>query len=151
MSTRGKKTGPSALLLIFIGVVALLAGWTAMNFRGGHADEKNMKDRHEATATVSQCEEVGPISLSGVGYWWSCLATITPEEGKAYEQTFNGSQFRPEDEGGDFPMVSAGRSSNSWSRADVPGNSWATVATAAGLIIGAICLALGIRGIVRRY
>lgn len=143
------RTNTPVLLPILIGVVLVLAGWTAMNLRGGVAPD-DVADREEAQATVSSCEEVGPLSLSGVGYWWKCRATVTTQAGDSYEQVFNGSQFGPEDEGGQFPVVNAGQYSNSWTRADIPVRNWATIATAVGLIGGAICLIVGFRGLLRR-
>ncbi|HIW61237.1 MAG TPA: hypothetical protein H9881_02160 [Candidatus Stackebrandtia excrementipullorum] len=145
----GSRTKTPVLLPIFIGVVLLLAGWTAMNFRGGVAPD-DIADRDEATATVNTCEEVGPLSLSGVGYWWSCRATVTTQDGDSYDQVFNGSQFDPDDRGEQFRVVNAGQYSNSWTRADIPARNWATVATAIGLIGGAICLIMGFRGLLRR-
>jgi len=143
------RTNTPVILPILLGIVLLLGGWTAMNFRGGVAAD-DIADREEASVTVESCEEVGPLSLSGVGYWWSCRAVVTTQEGDSYTQVFNGSQFSPDDEGGVFPVVNAGQDSNSWSRADLPNNNWAIVATAVGLIGGAISLIIGIRGLLRR-
>lgn len=147
MARSGDKT--PVLIPIVVGVVLVLAGWTAMNLRGGVSPD-DLTDRDEAAATVNECEEVGPLSLSGVGYWWKCSATITTEEGDSYEQVFNGSQFEPDDIGGQFRVVNAGGESNSWTRADTPPQNWATIATAVGLIGGAICLIMGFRGLLRR-
>lgn len=143
------RTNSPVILPILIGIVLILGGWTAMNLRGGVSAD-DTADREEATATVENCEEVGPLSLSGVGYWWSCRAMVTTQEGDSYSQVFNGSQFNPDDVGSQFPIVNAGQDSNSWTRADLPHNNWAIVATAVGLIAGAICLIVGVRGLLRR-
>ncbi|MGH8878256.1 MAG: DUF6346 domain-containing protein, partial [Stackebrandtia sp.] len=117
------RRGPGTIMLVLLGVVALLAGWTAMNLRGGVADEKDLDDRVQATGVVQECIKDGPFSLSGVGYWWSCEVEITTDDGETARQTFTGSQFEPADQGAEFPLASKGRQSSSWSRADVPAHN----------------------------
>lgn len=150
MSPKARASGPSAFILIIVGIVMLLVGWTAMNFRGGAADEEDTADRGTAVGAVQKCQEVGPVSLSGVGYWWKCTVKVSPEDGDSYSQVFGGSQFEPADVGRNFPLVSAGRSSSTWSRADVAGNNWAVMVTAGGLVIGVVCLVMAGRKVLRR-
>ncbi|HZE37820.1 MAG TPA: DUF6346 domain-containing protein [Stackebrandtia sp.] len=146
----GSRRGPSTFLLILIGVVALAAGWTALNFRGGVADVKDLSDRPHATALVKTCKKAGPISISGVGYWWTCKVAITTKTGHHSTQTFNGSQFTPDDKGKKFPLAGAGRTSSTWSRADVDSNNIAVMSAAAGMIIGIIALIVAGRRLLRR-
>lgn len=150
MSARNRR-GPSAVLLIFIGIAALLTGWTAMNYRGGVPDSEDLTNRDRATATVRDCKETGPLSVSGVGYWWTCEVDITTKDGKTSQQKLPGSRFEPADKGKDFTMVAGGFGSSSWVRTDVPANNLATTVTAAGLLIGLITLAMGIHRLVKRY
>lgn len=133
-----------------LGVALLLVGWTALNLRGGAADDKDSPDREHAVGAVRECEKEGPISPSGVGYWWSCKVLVDPEGEDAYETTFSGSQFEPADEGKEFPLISAGLSSNNWSRADVPANGWAVLVTAGGLLLGLITLGMAVRRMLGR-
>ncbi|GAA4903228.1 hypothetical protein LX16_1226 [Stackebrandtia albiflava] len=147
MAAGGADKTP-VLLPILAGVVLAVGGWTAMNFRGG-MQGADLSDRAHATAMVEHCEEVGPLGLSGVGYWWRCDVTIETESGDRYDQVMGGSHFTPDDVGGSFPMVNAGRFSDSWTRADVPENGWATLATGVGLVGGAILLVFGFRGLLR--
>ena len=144
------RRGSGSILLVLVGVAALLAGWTAMNLRGGVADEKDLDDRRQATGVVQECTKEGPFSLSGVGYWWSCRVDITTDDGDSDSQVFAGSQFEPGDEGAQFPLASAGRESSTWARADVPGRNWAIIVTAAGLLVGAGCLIAAVRRLLAR-
>lgn len=145
-----KRRGPSAFLLILIGIAALLTGWTAMNFRGGVPDSEDLSNRDKATATVVDCEKDGPLSVSGVGYWWTCEVDITDKEGEVSRQHLPGSRFEPADKGKKFDMVAGGFGSSSWVRTDVPSNTLATTVTAAGLLIGLVCLVMGIHRLVKR-
>lgn len=145
-----KRRGPSAFLLILIGIAALLTGWTAMNYRGGVPDTEDLSDRDKATATVVDCEKDGPLSVSGVGYWWNCEVDIKDSDGETYRQNLPGSRFEPADKGKRFDMVAGGFGAATWVRTDVPSNNLATTVTAAGLLIGFICLAVGLHRLVKR-
>ncbi|HIV58822.1 MAG TPA: hypothetical protein H9902_12790 [Candidatus Stackebrandtia faecavium] len=145
MSQHAGTRAVSALLLLIVGTLALATGWTAMNYRGGSAEEADLDDREHASGTVQECEKVGPVSLSGVGYWWKCTVEVNPEKGDPYTQVFNGSHFENDEVGQTFPLASAGQNSSTWSRSDIGGNNWATMVTALGLIIGVACLGVGIK------
>ena len=150
MSQHDGTRAVSALLLLIVGTVALATGWTGMNYRGGLADEADLDHREHASGTVQECEKVGPISLSGVGYWWKCTVEIKPDTGDdPYTQIFNGSHFENDEVGETFPLASAGQNSSTWSRADVGGNNWATMVTALGLVLGVACLGLGVTRVIR--
>ena len=146
---RGATRSP--VLLIFLGVALFTTGWTAINFRGGVANVDDLDSRSSAVGTVVECAEEGPVSLSGVGYWWSCRVDVEADDGETYEQTFGGSEFTPADIGNQFPLASAGMTSNNWSRADVDRNTWAVILTAAGLISGLIMFGAGVRNLFSRY
>lgn len=121
-----------------------------MNFRGGVAGEADLDDRAQATGVVRECTKEGPLSLSGIGYWWSCEVEITTKDGDTADQVFKGSQFVPDDKGTEFPLASAGRQSGAWARADIPGHNWAIIVTAGGFLAGAVCLIVGVRRLMGR-
>ncbi|MGH8875752.1 MAG: DUF6346 domain-containing protein [Stackebrandtia sp.] len=146
----GKRRGPSAFLLIIVGVAALLTGWTAMNYRGGVPKDEDLSDRQKATATVVGCEQDGPFSVSGVGYWWTCEVDIVTENGKEYRQSMAGSRFEPSEKGKTVDLVSGGMGSTTWMRTDIPANNLATTVTAGGLLIGVICLLFAGHRVLRR-
>lgn len=150
MSSRSGGRGSTTAILLLVGVVAVLLGWTAMNLRGGVADAEDLDDRAQATGTVGECTRQGPVSLAGVGYWWSCEVEVTKNNGESVTQVFNGSQFGPDETGTTVPLAGAGRDSSTWRRADLPGHNWAVMATAVGLIGGGICLITGVRRLMRR-
>ncbi|ADD45092.1 DUF6346 domain-containing protein [Stackebrandtia nassauensis] len=144
------RRGPSAFLLLLVGIAALATGWTAMNYRGGVSDKEDLSNRDKATATVVGCEQDGPVSVSGVGYWWNCDVDITTKDGETTRQSLPGSRFEPADKGKKFEMVAGGFGASSWVRTDVPANNLATTITAAGLLVGVGCLVVGLHRLVKR-
>lgn len=49
------------------------------------------------TADVVACRRVGPVSGSGLGYWWSCDVVVRWDDGESGRYDVPGSLFRPAD------------------------------------------------------
>ncbi|WP_344129874.1 DUF6346 domain-containing protein [Saccharopolyspora halophila] len=47
------------------------------------------------TALATACERVGPLSRSGLGWYWQCEGKITWQDGKQGTSTFTGSDLTP--------------------------------------------------------
>nr|WP_228046058.1 DUF6346 domain-containing protein [Saccharopolyspora sp. HNM0983] len=57
------------------------------------------------TALADECDYVGPLSISGLGWWWSCDATITWPDGSTQQQPFQFSFLTPENYTTPQPVV----------------------------------------------
>jgi Family of unknown function (DUF6346) len=66
-----------ALISFLCAVVLWSVVATASSIYGGtgrvHQDDDSQRD---VTATVQSCTRQGPISLNGLGFWWTCRVTI---------------------------------------------------------------------------
>lgn len=47
------------------------------------------------TAIATSCEKVGPVSFSGIGWYWECDGVITWEDGDKQEKHFTVSELTP--------------------------------------------------------
>lgn len=86
---------------ILILVVCLLsivgawsAGWRFTSISGGSAESEVW-----GTAKTRSCEPNGPITLYGVGYWWTCTADVNWNGQSSQTLTFKGSELTPADIG----------------------------------------------------
>ncbi|QUG99508.1 hypothetical protein HUO13_00650 [Saccharopolyspora erythraea] len=57
------------------------------------------------TALANRCELAGPVSMSGLGWWWDCDATITWADGDAEERSFKFSDLTPRNYTTPAPVV----------------------------------------------
>ncbi|MER6988728.1 DUF6346 domain-containing protein [Saccharopolyspora hirsuta] len=57
------------------------------------------------TALAAHCERVGPVSRSGLGWYWSCDAQITWSDGEVTRKTFRNSELTPENQTRPAPVV----------------------------------------------
>ena len=71
-------------LILLLGAVALwLVVATAGSLYGGTGGSGKAGARQrDVTAVVHSCHRHGPVSLDGLGYWWTCRASVgaTPVE-----------------------------------------------------------------------
>jgi Family of unknown function (DUF6346) len=51
------------------------------------------------TADIEACHRRGPVSFDGLGYWWSCTATVRTPDGRTTHPTLRHSIARPADVG----------------------------------------------------
>jgi hypothetical protein len=74
---------------------------------------------------VTSCVDNGPVSNKGFGYWQSCTATITWDDGST-DRTIVGAVFRSSDIGSDVRVGDLGdyRTSKELVRADAPYRPW---------------------------
>lgn len=74
-------------------VLVLFTVWGASSVASGHG---TVVDRGSAVA--SSCDRVGPVSTSGVGWWWKCEAAVTWSDGDTSTESFSFSGLTPENE-----------------------------------------------------
>nr|WP_228046060.1 DUF6346 domain-containing protein [Saccharopolyspora sp. HNM0983] len=99
---RGRRIAHiSSQILIRFLLAALF--YTATGVTGTSAVDGAPTER--GTALADECDYVGPLSLSGLGWWWSCDATITWPDGSTQQQPFKFSQLTPENHTTPQPVV----------------------------------------------
>ncbi|MEU3452435.1 DUF6346 domain-containing protein [Micromonospora sp. NPDC006766] len=86
-----------AVLAAMIVVNLLLT--TLAAFYPGTGVVKPSPREQPATATVRQCEQAGPVSSNGFGYWWECDVTVRMRDGRAVETAVGHSVVTPDDRG----------------------------------------------------
>jgi len=65
------------LLWVLAIVILWFAVATAGSFIGGTGRSKTLHSQaRDVTATVQSCYRQGPVSLNGLGYWWTCRAMV---------------------------------------------------------------------------
>jgi hypothetical protein len=60
---------------------------------------------NRGTALATGCERVGPVSRSGLGWYWQCQARITWQDGTRSESSFTGSDLTPRNMTEPAPVV----------------------------------------------
>lgn len=91
------------LSCMILSVGAWSAGWLFTSLPGGSAESEFW-----GTAETRSCEQAGPITLYGVGYWWNCTADVS-WYGKSQPPetvTVKGSELTPEDVGNQVRVTS---------------------------------------------
>lgn len=89
---------------IVIRILIVAVFHTVMGATGTETVEGTLTKR--GTALADQCEHVGPLSFdSGIGWWWSCDATITWPDGSTEQQPFKFSELTPENYTTPEPVV----------------------------------------------
>ncbi|WP_460962191.1 DUF6346 domain-containing protein [Parasphingorhabdus pacifica] len=78
---------------VVVRLLVLAVFHTVMGATGTMATDGTPTDR--GTALATRCEHVGPISMSGLGWWWTCDATITWTNGSTDEHSFKFSDLTP--------------------------------------------------------
>ncbi|MEU5905477.1 DUF6346 domain-containing protein [Micromonospora sp. NPDC047467] len=82
-----------AVLLALASVVVFLGSMTIASLFGG------VHYGHPARVVVGDCQQVGPISRRGFGYWWECDAVVTAPDGMVWTARIHASDVVPEDRG----------------------------------------------------
>lgn len=79
---------------IVVRLLVLAVFHTVMGATGIMTTDGTPTDR--GTALATRCEHVGPVSMSGLGWWWTCEATITWTDGSTDEHSFTFSDLTPQ-------------------------------------------------------
>lgn len=82
------------IVCLVLSVGAWSAGWLFTSLSGGPADSEIW-----GTAETRSCEQSGPITLYGVGYWWNCTADVNWNGQSSQTLSFKGSELTPADIG----------------------------------------------------
>lgn len=82
-----------AVLVAVASMVVFLGSMTLASLFGG------LHYGHPARVVVDDCQQVGPISQRGFGYWWECDALATAPDGTVRKARIYGSDVTPEDRG----------------------------------------------------
>jgi hypothetical protein len=138
--TAGKREGGRLLSLAVLAGVALLslglvgAGITLTNLAGHDFD----KARVAGWATVRDCEQRGPVTNRGFGYWDSCRVLIRWDDGRTDSVLSNG-MFSPADTGRDVRVGYLGESNSDLdlAREGTPARPWLRwIGVSVGLVGG---------------
>ncbi|GAA3360922.1 DUF6346 domain-containing protein [Saccharopolyspora gregorii] len=78
-----------AVRLLVLLVFATVMGATGITGTDGTPTERG-------TALATGCARVGPVSASGLGWWWRCEATISWADGRTEQRTFKYSDLTPD-------------------------------------------------------
>ncbi|WP_127498963.1 DUF6346 domain-containing protein [Actinoplanes solisilvae] len=126
------------ILLVLAAVFALLA-MTAGRFTGpdfGDADR-------QGTATVEQCEQRGPVTWKGLGYYDACTVRITWNDGAGPRLLINDPGFFKGEKPGDKIEIGQNqgtRGAVSYSRPEVPSRGWVTAMTVLFGALSVLCV-----------
>ncbi|MEU8391217.1 DUF6346 domain-containing protein [Micromonospora sp. NPDC048843] len=122
---RLRSVGVAALLalgglVVFLGIMTVIS-----HFPGTGAVYKGPGER-SVRVVVGTCQQLGPISKQGFGYWWECDAAVTGAGGAVRKTRIERSIVTPEDQGRSlvlregcrdregFTDCSYGRPTSSW-------------------------------------
>lgn len=90
---RGRRFGYIASQIV-VRLLVLLVFHTVMGATGITTTDGTPTER--GTALATRCEQVGPVSMSGLGWWWVCDATVTWADGGSEQRTFKFSDLTPD-------------------------------------------------------
>ncbi|WP_181776649.1 DUF6346 domain-containing protein [Amycolatopsis pittospori] len=120
------------------GVFALYAliSWTLIG-RGIVADGEEGTSKFVDMATAKTCDEIGPLSFAGIGYYWVCEIEVRPyssgsKQEVAMARSFPG-ELSPADIGKPVRVKEFGRYYARDFKSDVP---WWSIAPAVGGLVG---------------
>jgi hypothetical protein len=135
----GGRRGALRSAVFFVVVVAAAAGLLGLAVTFTRLAGKDFGDaQREGRAQVTSCVEHGPVSNKGFGYWQSCTATLTWDDGGT-DRVTAGAVFRSSDIGTEVRVGDLGtyRTSRELVRADAPHRPWLTWL---GYVVGIIAL-----------
>ncbi|MER7013387.1 DUF6346 domain-containing protein [Saccharopolyspora sp. NPDC000359] len=78
---------------VLVRVVIALVCYTIFTLTGAMGTGGAVADR--GTAVATHCERVGPVSRSGLGWYWSCAAEVTWSDGRKTQEDFQSSELTP--------------------------------------------------------
>jgi hypothetical protein len=80
--------------------LALLAGFTTLHsFYPGTRSGWFGPPERPAVAEVKTCRRLGPLSIDGIGYWWTCEVTVRVEDGRVVTAVVDRSIVTPAESG----------------------------------------------------
>lgn len=90
----------SGALSLCAGLLLAAGSWTAST-AATHVHGGPAISSHWGSAVARSCESVGPVSGSGIGYWWRCTADVEWNGSAAQrgQVRFGGSELTPDDIG----------------------------------------------------
>ncbi|MGW1676824.1 DUF6346 domain-containing protein [Saccharopolyspora sp. NPDC002376] len=88
---------------VLVRVVIALVCYTAFSLTSASGSDGVVADR--GTALATNCERVGPVSRSGLGWYWACDAEITWSDGRTTQKNFQSSELTPQNMTEPAPVV----------------------------------------------
>src|SRR5690606_27216942 len=95
------------LLLLAAACVLVLSGLSLLTLSGEEGLDRGTG--RTGTAQVVACRRVGPISGSGLGYWWTCTLEVRWDDGGQGRYVLPGSRFTPADRDRPVPVRETAR------------------------------------------
>lgn len=87
------------MVLLLCTVVFGLGVWTLGSVFRQVVSTGPIEDESAPVAVATSCEQLGPVSRFGFGYWWECLADVHSHGATSRGQEFHGSELTPADIG----------------------------------------------------
>ncbi|TDD85658.1 hypothetical protein E1202_20445 [Saccharopolyspora karakumensis] len=88
---------------VVVRLVALALCYTVFAVSGALSSDGVVTQR--GTALATRCERVGPVSSSGLGWYWRCDAAITWDDGSTGETVFKQSELTPRNHAEPAPVA----------------------------------------------
>lgn len=86
--------------LLICTLVFGLGAWTLGAVFRNVVSTGPIEDENASVAVATSCEQLGPVSRFGFGYWWECTADVSSANGgSTTAEEFHGSELTPADIG----------------------------------------------------
>ncbi len=135
----------AGLIALAAWAAAIMLGLTGMTHYQPQAATVDITDR--GTARVVECVEEGPIGGNGIGYWSTCRADVTWDDGTSEQVTAEPGQLTPDDRGRDVPVVQRVVLGNKGGGPGTPQVYRADFEPSAVLGLGSIIAGMGLGGL----
>ncbi|WFE61009.1 DUF6346 domain-containing protein [Micromonospora sp. WMMD712] len=93
-----------AAALLLANAVVTLGLTTALSHYHGESTPTWSSPMHGRARTLA-CQQHGPVSLDGFGYWWTCGAEVTMADGRVIVVALGASMLTPDDQGKTVDLV----------------------------------------------
>ena len=107
--------------LLLCTVIFGLGVWTLGAVFRNAVSTGPIEDESAPVAVATSCEQLGPVSRFGFGYWWDCTADVSSASGgSTTAEEFHGSELTPADIGKEVQVTGessgSGQSESIWIR-----------------------------------
>lgn len=102
-NTSTARTFVQDLIILAVGVALTLSGFGVGTLFGVATWGSSIVNR--GTAVARTCEYGGPFESGSIGWWWTCQADVTWQDGTHESRTFRNSQLTGDDIGRPVDVV----------------------------------------------
>ncbi|WP_410619451.1 DUF6346 domain-containing protein [Amycolatopsis sp. cmx-8-4] len=102
--TVGRPQWVRSVVIAVLAVLFVVGSWTGVAWvTASHGPDRG--GTPVALARVKSCERLGPISRGGIGFYWICVADVTPVGDATRSVRFSLDELTPDDFGKAVPVV----------------------------------------------